>query len=456
MLVREKAIEDGGWVAVEEDVTDRARAAGDLAHSALHDSLTQLPNRQAFKNHLAGCLEAGRGRGFAILMVDIDGFKEVNDTYGHEIGDEVLVEVAARLSREAKGHYVARLGGDEFVVVAAGESLDSAAATLIAERLIPAIEQPVEVGGRVISVGLCIGVNLIAAGEREFSRIMRRADLALYAAKNGGRNCVRRFDEEMERQYSDRVQLAQDLREAIAQGQLAVHYQPIVDAGRGVVCMEALARWRHPSRGPISPATFVPIAEETGLIVTLGAWVLNRACADAATWRKDVVVAVNVSSLQIERPEFVETVLGILERTKLAPHRLQIEITESILLRNNDETNRALDRLRALGVTFALDDFGTGFASLAYLKAFPLGKVKIDKSFVDDICLNKQSIAIVAAIVALARGLDIETTAEGVETQDQYHALRAIGVATMQGYFFGRPQAIGEFDPSAVSDARAA
>jgi diguanylate cyclase (GGDEF)-like protein len=457
MLVREKAIEDGGWVTVEEDVTERARAAQDLAHSALHDSLTQLPNRQAFKNHLAGCLAAARGRRFAILMADIDGFKEVNDTYGHEIGDEALVEVAARLSREAKGHYVARLGGDEFVVVVAGEWLDAAAATRIAERLIAAIEQPVEVGGRVIALGLCIGVNLIDADEREFSCIMRRADLALYAAKNGGRNCVRRFDEEMERQYSDRVRLAQDLREAIAQDQLAVHYQPIVDAaGRRIVCMEALARWRHPSRGPISPATFVPIAEETGLIVTLGAWVLNRACADAATWRKDVVLAVNVSSLQIERPEFVETVMGILERTQLAPHRLQIEITESILLRNDDETNRALDRLRALGVTFALDDFGTGFASLAYLKAFPLGKVKIDKSFVDDICLNRQSIAIVAAIVALARGLDIETTAEGVETQDQYDALRAIGVATMQGYFFGRPQAIGDFDPSAVSDARAA
>ncbi len=450
--VREKETDDGGWVTVQEDVTEHTRAAQELAYAATHDSLTLLPNRQAFKQHLAARMQRSKGMRFAVLLVDIDGFKEVNDTYGHEVGDDVLVEVAKRLSLETEGCFVARLGGDEFVAMIAGEPLDASSAIGVAERLIEAVQRPIGVGGRVISLSLCVGVNLVETGESDFSSIMRRADLALYAAKSGGRNRVKRFDEEMERQYTNRALLARDLREAIEQGQLAVHYQPVVDAAdRGVVCMEALVRWRHPTQGMIPPATFIPIAEETGLIVPLGNWVLRRACADAAAWRPDVVVAVNVSSLQIERLDFVDTVIDTVERTQLAPRRLQIEITESILLRNNDATNLALRRLRASGVTFALDDFGTGFASLAYLKAFPLDKVKIDKSFVDDICLNKQSIAIVAAIVALARGIDIQTTAEGVETQDQYEVLRAIGVTTMQGYFFGKPRAIDDYDPTAVA-----
>ena len=446
IFVRAKETDEGGWVTVQEDATERMRAARELAHAALHDSLTQLPNRQAFRNHLNACFADGAAAPIAVLLVDIDGFKEVNDTYGHEIGDDVLIEVARRIALEAKDCFVARLGGDEFAAVVSHARLDADGAHRIAERLIAAIRQPLDVGGRLISLGLCVGLNMLESDERDFSCIMRRADLALYAAKNGGRNCIRRFDAEMEREYSDRVQLAADLRDAIDSGQLTVHYQPIVTAAEGVVvCMEALARWRHPVLGPISPATFVPIAEETGLIVALGNAVLRRACTDAATWGSHIVVAVNVSSLQIKRPDFVETVMAVIEETGLAPHRLQIEITESILLSNNEATNRALRLLRDKGVTFALDDFGTGFGSLAYLKSFPLDKVKIDKSFVDDICLNKQSIAIVAAIVALARGLEVETTAEGVETQDQYEVLRALGVMTMQGYFFGRPKPIDEF-----------
>ena len=446
ILVREKETDDGGWVTVQEDATERTRAAQELAHAALHDSLTQLPNRQAFKNHLTACFANPVPEPVAVLLVDIDRFKEVNDTYGHEIGDDVLIEVARRLTTEASDCFISRLGGDEFAAIVSGAKLDAGGAIRIAERLVAAIRRPVDVGGRLISLGLCVGVNFVEGEEREFSGAMRRADLALFAAKNGGRNCVRRFGVEMEREYSDRVQLAHDLRGAIERDELTVHYQPIVDAGGvKIVCMEALARWRHPTLGPVSPAVFVPIAEETGLIVALGKAVLRRACTDAAAWWPHIVVAVNVSSLQIERPDFVETVMAVIDETGLAPHRLQLEITESILLRNNEPTNRALHRLRDNGVTFALDDFGTGFGSLAYLKAFPLDKVKIDKSFVDDICLDKQSIAIVAAIVALARGLDVETTAEGVETQDQYDILRAIGVSTMQGYFFGRPARIEEF-----------
>ena len=455
ILVRENETDDGGWVAVHEDVTERTRAAKALAHTARYDSLTQLPNRQAFMAHLTARLQRAEGKRFAILLVDIDGFKEVNDMYGHEVGDDVLIEVARRLSLEAEGCFVARLGGDEFVAVAAGESLDGDGATGLAERLIAAVQQPIAVGSRLISLGLGIGVNLVEAGEGDFTRVMRRADLALDAAKSGGRNRARRFDEDMERRFSERALLAQDLREAMEQGQLEVHYQPIVHAAdRRVVCLEALARWRHPIHGMISPATFIRIAEETGLIVALGNWVLRRACADAATWQPGIVVAVNVSSLQIERPDFVETIIDAVESIQFAPHRLQIEITESILLRNNEATNRALERLRAFGVTIALDDFGTGCASLAYLKNFPVDKVKIDKSFVDGICLDRASIAIVAAIVALARGLGIQTTAEGVETYGQYEALRAIGVTTIQGYLFGKPKAIDPSDP-AVSSAEA-
>jgi diguanylate cyclase (GGDEF)-like protein len=456
IFVREKKTDEGGWVTVQEDATERARAAQELAHAALHDSLTQLPNRQAFKNHLSACLAKQPADPIAILLVDIDGFKEVNDTYGHEVGDDVLIEVARRLTVEAGDCFVARLGGDEFAAVLSSPRLDAAGASRVAERLIAAIRRTLEIGGRLIPLGLCVGVNVLEGEEREFSSIMRRADLALYAAKNGGRNCVRHFDAEMEREYRDRVQLAQDLREAIERDQLTVHYQPIVTAaGAKIVCMEALARWRHPVQGPVSPATFVPIAEELGLIVALGNSVLRRACIDAAAWGPDVVVAVNVSSLQIERPDFVETVMAVVGETGLAPHRLQIEITESILLRNSEATSLALRRLRAHGVTFALDDFGTGFGSLAYLKSFPLDKVKIDKSFVDDICLNKQSIAIVGAIVALARGLEVETTAEGVETQDQYDVLRGLGVTTMQGYFFGRPKPIEDLRPGAPPRAGA-
>jgi diguanylate cyclase (GGDEF)-like protein len=451
IFVREREVDGGGWVVVHEDVTERTHAAQELAHAALHDTLTQLPNRQAYKNHLLGLFLQQPAAPIAVLLVDIDGFKEVNDNYGHEIGDDVLIEVGRRLCADGREAFVARLGGDEFAAVISDAGLDAERAVRFAERLIATVQRPIDVGGRLISLGLCIGVNFIE-GEREFSRVMRRADLALYAAKNDGHNCVRRFDAAMERQYDDRMQLAQDLRAAIERDELSVHYQPIVEAaGRRIVCIEALVRWRHPTRGPISPAAFVPIAEETGLIVALGNSVLRRACADAAALRPDVVVAVNVSSLQIERPDFVETVMEVIKNTGLAPHRLQLEITESILLRNNEATNRALDRLRAKGVTFALDDFGTGFASLAYLKAFPLDKVKIDKTFVDDICRNQQSMAIVAAIVALARGLGIATTAEGVETQDQYDALRAFGVATMQGYFFGKPKRIEDFALEAAS-----
>ena len=448
LLVHDKSMDDGGRITVQEDVTERIRAERELIHVSRHDSLTQLPNRLAFKEHLARSL--AEGFEFAVLLADIDGFKDVNDTYGHEIGDRVLIEVASRLRAEAGDCLLARLGGDEFIAttpIAQGAE----AALALAERFIGAIQRPFEFEDRRISLGLSVGVKIVDPAVNDASSVMRHVDLALYAGKNEGRNRARLFHDEMERDHALRAVLARDLGEAIAQDRLDVHYQPIVDASDGrIVCMEALARWRHPTRGMIPPVVFIPLAEEIGMINALGNRVLDRACADAARWRSDIVVAVNVSSLQVERPDFVEVVTAALARAELCPHKLQLEITETVLLRNNDTIRSHLLRLRALGVTFALDDFGTGYASLAYLKAFPLDKLKIDKSFVDDVCVNPQSITIVGAIVALATGIGVETTAEGVETKAQADALRAIGVTTMQGYFFSKPKPIGEHDPADI------
>jgi predicted signal transduction protein with EAL and GGDEF domain len=309
------------------------------------------------------------------------------------------------------------------------------------------IRRPIDIDGRPITLGVCVGAIMVEDGDLDAARILRRADLALFEAKRGGRDRCRIFDAGMERRFDERATLARQLREAIDKDEIELHYQPIVSSsGVEIVCMEALVRWRHPVDGMISPGVFIPIAEETGMIHRLGAWVLRRACADACLWPEAVSVAVNVSSLQIGQPHFADSVARVLRETGLAPPRLQVEITESVLLQDDAQTIAELRALHEIGVSFALDDFGTGYASLAYLKTFPLDKVKIDKSFVDDICVDPQSVAIVGAVVALARGLGIVTTAEGVETQQQWEALRAMGVGTMQGYFFGRPKPIADQD----------
>jgi len=448
--VRVKTTDDGGRVTVQEDVTERYRAERELRHASRHDSLTQLPNRRAFTEDLARRLQMPEGGSFAILLADIDGFKEVNDTYGHEVGDGVLIEVGRRLAREAGQGVLARLGGDEFVAMTPLRQVDPDADS-IADRFIKSVQAPIDFDGRRIHLGLSVGVTDVQPGARDAVDVMRHVDLALYAAKAAGRHCTRRFDENMEREHSERILLGHDLRGAIERDRLEVYYQPIVDAGDGrIVCMEALARWRHPTRGMIPPLVFIPLAEEIGLINALGDAVLRRACADASRWRSDIVVAVNVSSLQVEQSGFVEIVREALARSLLCPNRLQLEITETVLLRNNETTRSHLMRLRALGVTFALDDFGTGYASLAYLKTFPMDKIKIDKTFVDDVCANPQSIAIIGAIVALANGVGVETTAEGVETKEQADALRTIGVATMQGYYFSKPKPIDEHDIATI------
>ncbi|MDE2361896.1 MAG: EAL domain-containing protein [Hyphomicrobiales bacterium] len=460
VLVRTKRSDEGGWVTMQEDVTDRMNATARLSHMALHDNLTQLPNRAAFRKHLAQTVNLGleADQRAIVLLIDLDGFKLINDTYGHDIGDKVLVEVAARLDRVAANAFVARLGGDEFVFVARRRDCETNCncAQELSTKLAREVSRPIELDDRRISVTLSIGAVLVGPGENDAASVLRRADLALLESKRRGRAQSCMFDEDMEKRFHERAFLVKELREALDRGDLEVFYQPIVAAGdHDIVSMEALLRWRHPTKGMISPAVFIPLAEESGLILPLGEWVLKRACADAAAWPARVSVAVNVSSLQIAQPNFADLVDDVLRETGLAPARLQIEITESVLLQNDRRTLAELHALHELGVTFALDDFGTGYASLAYLKVFPLSKVKIDKCFVDDICTNTQSIAIVGAVVALARGLGIATTAEGVETREQYETLSALGVMTMQGYYFGRPAPVSDCGFDAVG-ARAA
>jgi diguanylate cyclase (GGDEF)-like protein len=451
LLIHSKPTDDGGWVTMQEDITERFEATARLSHIALHDSLTQLPNRAGFKQYvheLATCGARPNGA-LVVLLVDIDAFKLVNDSFGHDVGDAVLIEVARRLRDATPAGFAARLGGDEFVVSLwrAGD-VDSVGASV--DSLLRELRRPMNVDGRHISLGFCIGVNIVVDDVFDIVHILRRADLALAEAKGGGRDRYRIFDEAMERRFDQRAELGRELRDAIEFDQLELHYQPIVTASeQRIVCMEALARWRHPTKGLIPPNMFIPLAEETGLILQLGDWVLRRACADAVLWPSDISVAVNVSSLQITQPDFADAVARALEQTGLPPRRLQIEITESVLLQDDRQTAAAFGALHDLGVSFALDDFGTGYASLAYLKTFPLDKLKIDKSFVDDICTDPQSIAIIGSIVTLARGLGIVTTAEGVETRAQLETLAAIGVATIQGYYIGKPRPIAEQDLSA-------
>ncbi len=439
-LSRRRMPATGGWVTTHEDVTKQLRQMEQVEFLALHDPLTGLANRAEFLKRLEQTLAAcpAEGRRPALLLVDLDGFKEINDSLGHGAGDEVLRQLAARLTARAEGALAARLGGDEFAIL---EPLDATRPTdLLAASLMNAVGEPFAVGGRPLALSISVGLAEIEAG-RDVEQIMRWADLALYRAKRDGRNCWRRFDPQLETEFQERATLAEELRAAIETDAIEVHYQPIVDTERDrIVSMEALARWRHPTRGLVSPTVFVPLAEETGLIPALGAGVLRRACAEAANWPQDVTVSVNCSPLQVAQGDFLAAVRRALADAGLPAARLEIEITESVLLHKDEHNLQVLHALRALGASIALDDFGTGYSSLSYLRLFPFDKLKIDRSFVSEMTSHAGSAAIVAATAALARSFDIATCAEGVETREQADALRAAGLRLMQGFLFGRPQ----------------
>jgi diguanylate cyclase (GGDEF)-like protein/PAS domain S-box-containing protein len=442
--VRYDYAEDGhalGALGVVIDVTERKEAEARIVHMAHHDALTGLPNRSLFRDTLEAALaRAARGDGFALLCLDLDRFKEVNDTLGHPVGDLLLREVTERLRAELREtDMLARLGGDEFAVIQS-QVAQPQDATALARRLVEALSLPFDLDGQHVVVGTSIGIALAPQDGLDGAMLMKASDMALYRAKSEGRGRWRFFEPDMDASMQLRRALETDLRRALAAEEFEVFYQPIVDVRtRRVQALEALLRWRHPQRGLVPPDLFVPLAEEIGLIVPMGAWVLRRACQDAMTWPGALKVAVNLSSAQFAARGLEETVAGALTASGLDPARLELEITETVMLQDTEQTLTTLHRLRDLGARVAMDDFGTGYSSLGYLQRFPFDKVKIDRCFTADLDRLPEGSPIIRAVAELCRGLGMTVTVEGVETEAQFAALRRHGCDEAQGFLFSRP-----------------
>jgi diguanylate cyclase (GGDEF)-like protein/PAS domain S-box-containing protein len=436
--IRDQAGEPRYIINVVEDVTERRRAGEKIAHLAHYDALTDLPNRVLFREQIERELQrTGRGEQFALLYIDIDEFKGINDSLGHHVGDELLKAVAGRIkSCIRETDLIARLGGDEFAVIqtAVGNVTD---VVEFVTRIHEAIRQPYQCLGHQLSTDASIGIALAPQDGTDLDQLIKNADLAMYGAKANGRRTHRFFEPAMDASAKARLSMEQDLRQALVDGGFEIHYQPLVDLRHDhVTGCEALLRWRHPERGMISPAEFIPVAEDTGLIIELGEWVLQTACAEAATWPDHIRVAVNVSPVQLKCQTLALKITSALAASGLPPSRLEIEITEAVLIRDDEAALAILHQLRAIGVRIALDDFGTGYSSLSYLKRFPFDKIKIDRCFVSDIAEIDGSSAIVQAVVNIAAARNMTTTAEGVETLEQKELLRALGCTEMQGYLF--------------------
>lgn len=436
-------IEYGGKpakVVALRDISERKKAAEQLRYLAHHDPLTGLANRSLLRERIAAAVTraAKSGETLALLSLDLDRFKAVNDLHGHPAGDQVLVRVAARLRAAARGaEIIARLGGDEFVILL---SVEATRATEIAQRVITSLTEPFEIGAQFAQINTSIGITLYPQHGANADELLKNADTALYSAKRAGRGTQRLFDPAMDVELQRRRHLEQDLRLAIRRRTLAIHFQPLfMNDGETLAGFEALARWQHPEHGPISPADFVPLAEECGLIVPLGLLVLETACAEASSWPRPHRIAVNISPAQLRAGNIVTTVADVLAKTGLAPTRLELEVTESLLIEDTEATLATLTALKALGIRIVLDDFGTGYSSLSYLRRFPFDKLKIDRSFIQALGENDEAMAIVRAIVALAGSLTLDVTAEGVETEAQLRLLQKESSAEIQGYLLGRP-----------------
>jgi diguanylate cyclase (GGDEF)-like protein len=432
----------GDWVGTHEDVTERKRAEARIAHMAHHDGLTGLPNRAAFTGHLAATLEraAADGESFAILCIDLDRFKEVNDVFGHSVGDALLCEVSKRLKSAANGAFLARLGGDEFTIVATGPQ--PATAEELAERLFAATATDFDLDTHHVRMGLSIGISIFPNDGEDAATLLINADAAMYRSKTEGRGAVRFFEPDMDQRLRERRALQHELRSALAHGEMSVHYQPQAVIGGDIIGFEALIRWRHPTRGMIPPGTFIPIAEESGVIIPIGEWVLREACREAASWPRPLQVAINLSPIQFRHGDLAALVHTVLLETGLAPHRLELEITEGVLIGDFDRALAILRRLKALGVRIAMDDFGTGYSSLSYLQSFPFDKIKIDRSFIAKLDKNNHSAAIVRAVIGLGHGLNLPVIAEGVETAEQLAFLSEESCNEIQGFLIGRPSPI--------------
>jgi diguanylate cyclase (GGDEF)-like protein len=433
---------DGGWVETYEDVTERKRAEERIVFMARHDALTGLPNRLLFAERIDQAISVidRSGDGFAILSLDLDQFKKVNDTLGHPVGDELLRAVAERLiSCVREVDTVSRLGGDEFAILQCGLEKPEQAANL-ARRVVEVLSAPYDIEGQPVTISVSIGISVAPGDGASYDILLKNADVALYLAKADGRATWRFFEPEMDVRLQVRRALELDLRDALANEEFEIYYQPLYDLSVNRISgFEALLRWHHPTRGLVSPADFIPLAEEVGLIVPLGEWVLRNACAEATSWPKHVKLAVNVSAVQFKNERLVKMVTDALKMTGFSARRLELEITESVLLANNATTMDKLHELRNFGVGISMDDFGTGYSSLSYLRSFPFDKIKIDQSFVRMMSAKDGSLAIVRAMAALGNSLGIRTTAEGVETEEQLAWLRSVGCNEAQGYLFSPP-----------------
>ena len=441
--IKRHPLDPGGWVATHEDVTDRHRQEARISFMAHHDPLTGLANRAFFAEKIEDAVARIRqyGEPFAILMLDLDRFKNVNDTLGHPAGDQLLRETAVRLRASLRETDVlARLGGDEFAIIQSSKDKPREDAASLADRIVRLISKPYDIDGNIISVGTSIGIALAPEDAVDGTDLLKMADLALYAAKSAGRNDFRFFDPAMLVEADHRRKLEDELRIAISRGEFELHYQPVIDVKtRRQAGFEALVRWRDPARGLVMPDQFIPLADETRLIVPLGVWILQQACKDAVKWPSHMKVAVNLSPVQLAQPDLFEVVQCALVESSLPPERLELDITEIALFRKDVDCLKVLRQLKQLGISIAIDDFGTGYSSLSCLTMFPFDKIKIDRSFTSNLTRRADCAAIVSAVLALGHSLETETVAEGVETEQQFGILRAAGVTFVQGYLFGTP-----------------
>jgi diguanylate cyclase (GGDEF)-like protein len=447
--IRHRPMPDGGWVATHEDITEQRQSEVKIEYMAHHDALTDLANRVLLNERLEQALgrRIHREEMVAVHHVDLDQFKAVNDTFGHPAGDKLLKIVADRLRGLVRENdTIARMGGDEFVIVQAPIT-DPAEATALAERIIELMGEPFDIDGHQAVIGASVGIAVGPGDGLRPDRLLRNADLALYRAKGDGRGTFRFFEPAMDLQMQTRRVMEQDMRRALPAGEFELYYQPVLNLSSNEISgFEALIRWNHPKQGLVGPAEFIPLAEEIGFIVPIGEWVIRQACTTAAQWPEHLHVAINISAVQFRSPGLMQVIIGALAASGLNPTQLEIEITETVLLHNRDTTLAVLHQLRSLGVRIAMDDFGTGYSSLTYLQCFPFDKIKIDRSFVKDITESTGSLNIVRAIAALATGMGMTATAEGVETKEQRDKIASEGCTEMQGFLFSRPLPILEIE----------
>jgi diguanylate cyclase (GGDEF)-like protein len=450
IAISNQPMPSGGWVATHEDITARRQAEKQIAYLARHDTLTDLPNRARLREWLTHALtQSHRDRPLAVLHIDLDHFMTLNDALGHPIGDELLRAVGDRLrANVGDNDLVARIGGDEFAVALSDIATPNEAAA-ITTRICDALRVPYEIAGHAIMVDSSVGISLAPNDGNNADALIKNADLALSRAKSEGRGIYRFFEPEMDARTQARRRIELALKTALPRDEFELYYQPIVNLKTNqITSFEALLRWHHPERGLILPTEFVPVAEEIGLISPIGDWVIYQSCKEAATWPEHLKVAINLSPTHLARSDIAALIAGALAAARLPANRVELEVTEAVLLHATDATLATLHRLRDMGVRIALDDFGTGYSSLSYLRSFPFDKLKIDRSFIRDIGENEESVAIIQAIAMLAKALNVTTTAEGVETEQQLDILRRLGFTEMQGFLFSPPLPRAKVQPA--------